>query len=297
MPLISVVMPARNAEATLDQSLQSLVAQSLRDFDLVLIDDGSTDQTAEIADRYRHALNLRLIRHERSQGVAQSINDGLHAADAEYIARLDADDLAHPQRLERQLAYLREMREVSVCGTQMLIFDGDKGPQHAHGILAHPTKSAAIRTALLQRCAIAHPSVMCRRSLFEYVGYYDSRFDFAEDYELWCRASLLGIQFGNIDAPLTSYRKHEGQVSQQKAQLQFERDMSIKMNYMRAWLEGEDPGFLPQFLALQTRFPSREMAFEVMQKCSKAMIDLAARVPDSDEYARIVAGALQRHLA
>jgi glycosyltransferase involved in cell wall biosynthesis len=270
MPLISVVMPARNASATLEQSLQSLAEQSLRDFELVLVDDGSSDGTAELARSFACKLSLRLVEHEQSQGVARSINDGLAASDSEFVARLDADDLAHPDRLTQQVMLLRQQPRVSVCGSHMLVFDNASGPTQPRGMLAHPTHSAAIRTALLQRCAISHPSVMCRRSVFDLVGVYDPNFDFAEDYELWCRASLLGAQFANIDAPLTSYRRHAGQVSQQKGQLQYERDLAIKARYMGAFLDGESPGQLPQFLALQTRYPNRETALSVMQQCSTA---------------------------
>jgi glycosyltransferase involved in cell wall biosynthesis len=293
MPLISVVMPARNAAATVAESLDSLVQQSFADFELVLVNDGSSDDTAAIAERYASQLNLRLLHHEASQGVARSINDGLAASDSEFVARLDADDLAQPLRLQRQLDFLRAQTQVGVCGSDMLVFSQE---QEQRFVLAHPTANAAIRTALVQRCAIAHPSVMCRRQIFELAGPYDERFDFAEDYELWCRASLLGVQFANIAEPLTHYRKHAGQVSRQKAQLQYERDMAIKARYMGAWLQGEPPGLLPQFLALQTRFPSREIALAVLQQSGMAMTQLARAVPDGQEFARIMTGSLLRHL-
>lgn len=293
MPLISVVMPARNAAATLAESLDSLVQQSFGDFELVLVNDGSSDDTAAIAERYALRLNLRLIHHPSSQGVARSINDGLAASDSEFVARLDADDLAQPQRLQRQLDFLRAQTQVGICGSDMLVFSQE--PEQRF-VLAHPGANAAIRTALVQRCAIAHPSVMCRRQIFELAGTYDERFDFAEDYELWCRASLLGVQFANIAEPLTHYRKHAGQVSRQKAQLQYERDMAIKARYIGAWLQGEPPGLLPQFLALQTRFPSREIALAVLQQSGMAMTRLARVVPDGEEYGRIMTGSLIRHL-
>lgn len=293
MPLISVVMPARNAAATLAESLESLATQRFKDFELVLVNDGSSDETVTIAERFAGRLNLRLVHHESSQGVARSINDGLAHSDSEFVARLDADDLAQPERLARQLEFLRANPQVGVCGTHVLVFSREHDQSF---VLNHPTHSAGIRTALVQRCAIAHPSVMLRRQVFELAGTYDVRFDFAEDYELWCRASLLGVQFANIAEPLTHYRKHAGQVSQQKAQLQYERDMAIKTRYMTAWLQGEAPGLLPQFLALQTRFPNREMALAVLQQCGLVMTQLARAVPDADEFGRIMTGSLLRHL-
>ena len=293
MPLISVVIPAKNAEITLAESLESLANQTFRDFEVVLIDDGSSDSTFEIATSFNKRINIRILRHEESKGVAQSINAGICATDSEFIARLDADDLAQPLRLEKQLQLLQALPHIGVCGSHMIVFTAD---EHERYVLAHPTANNAIRTALLQRCAISHPSVMIRRTVFDLIGLYDVRFDFAEDYELWCRASLLGIQFANLAEPLTCYRKHQGQVSRQKSQLQFERDMVIKNRYMSAFLNGEDPGLLPQFLALQTQYPNRSVAIAALNHCGPTMTRLARYVPDADEYAQIVTRSLIRHL-
>lgn len=294
MPLISLVMPARNAETTLAEALLSLTQQSFTDFEVVLVNDGSTDATQAIAESYRDRLRLRVLAHATGQGVAQSINDGLAAGDSTFVARLDADDIAQPVRLQRQLDFLSTNPHIGVCGSDMHVFSIESEQRY---LLAHPPSNLGIRTALLQRCAISHPSVMCRRSVFEQVGMYDPSFDFAEDYELWCRASLLGIQFANIPEPLTLYRSHPGQVGRQKAQIQYERDMAIKSRYMTAMLQGEDAGLLPQFLALQTKFSSREIALAVLQQCGVTMMNLAKTVPDSAEYARIVTGSLTRHLS
>lgn len=297
MPLISVVMPARNADATLREALDSLVAQTLSDFELVLVNDGSSDATLMLAEEYRGRLPLRVLSHVRSLGVAQSINDGLAASDSEFVARLDADDLAHPVRLERQLAFLRDNPNVGVCGSHMQVFSVENGLRDDRHVLAHPLGSAEIRTALVQRCAVSHPSVVCRRQVFELAGVYDPRFDFAEDYELWCRASLLGVQFANVPEVLTSYRKHAGQISNTKAQLQYERDIAIKNRYMSAFLQGEAAGLLPHLLSLQTQFPSRELALAAFHQCGSAVVKLGRAVPDADEYARILTGSLTRHLA
>lgn len=293
MPLISVVMPAKNAEATLAESLESLANQTFRDFELVLVNDGSTDATPAIAESFANRMAVRVVHHEASKGVAQSINDGLAASDSEFVLRLDADDLAMPERMAKQLAYLQEHAHIGVCGSHMVMFSAGSDERQ---VLAHPTHSAAIRTALLQRCALSHPSLMIRRSVFELAGHYDVRFDFAEDFELWCRASLLGVQFANLPEPLTWYRKHAGQVSHQKAQLQFERDQAIKQRYHAAFLQGEAPGLLPQFLSLQTRYPSREVALMALQHVGPTMTRMARHVPDVDEYGQIVTGSLLRHL-
>jgi glycosyltransferase involved in cell wall biosynthesis len=207
MPLISVVMPARNAAATLAATLDSLVAQTFKDFELVLVNDASSDDTPHIAESYCSRLSIRLVHHAENQGVAKSINEGLAQSDSIFVARLDADDLARADRLEKQLAFMTAHEAVDVCGSHMEVFSEEEGSQMASFVLAHPTSHAAITTAFVQRCAMAHPSVLARRRLFDEIGAYDPRFDFAEDYELWCRAALLGRQLANIAEPLPPPRR------------------------------------------------------------------------------------------
>lgn len=293
MPLISVVMPARNASATLPATLDSLAQQTFSDFELVLVNDASTDETPHIAESYARRFPVRLVNNVENQGVAKSINLGLEQGDSEYVIRLDSDDLARADRFEKQVAFMAANPFVDVCGSHIEMFS-DEDTQRS--VLAHPTSNAEIKTAFVQRCAIAHPSVIARRSFYESAGYYDPRYDFAEDYELWCRGALLGKQFANIPEPLTYYRRHAGQVSRQKAQLQFTRDIAIKNKYLGGWLDGFSPAHLAQFLSLSTQFPSKELAHAVLVESTAAMLHLGKRIPHEGEYARIVAGSIQRHL-
>lgn len=293
MPRVSVVMPARNAAATLQATLDSLVAQTFRDFELVLIDDGSSDATPQLAESCARQFPVRVITHVENQGVARSINAGIQASGADLIARLDADDLARPDRLAVQVAYMDGHPNVDVCGSHIEMFSDEDAER---SVLAHPVGNSAIKTAFVQRCAIAHPSAMIRRSFYDSVGLYDDRFDFAEDYELWTRGALLGKQFANIPDTLTYYRRHANQVSKQKAQLQNTRDMAIKNRYLSAWLDGFPPAYLAQFLSLTTQFPTRELAHAVLVQSTAAMLQLGRRIPDPVEYANIVAISIHRHL-
>jgi FkbM family methyltransferase len=297
MPLISLVMPALNAALTLPETLQSLTQQSFKDFELVLINDGSTDATLQIAADFAQHLQIRIISHTRPHGVAQSLNDGVMASDCEWIARLDADDLATPDRLERQLHFLKTHTTIDVCGSAMQVFSSDApGTRQLQYVLDHPPTDAKIRTALLQRCAIAHPSVLCRRSVFERIGLYDAAFDFAEDYELWCRGSTKGIRFANLPEVLTWYRQHSSQVSHQKAQLQHERDLQVKARYYAALMPSQAAGNLPYLLSLQTRFPNHESALASFKECSPALVALARAAPDAAEFSNILSISLERHL-
>ncbi|NVO08184.1 MAG: glycosyltransferase family 2 protein, partial [Rhodoferax sp.] len=243
MPLISVVIPAHNAASFVAETLCSLVKQTFRDFEVVLVDDGSADGTAEISHRFSDDLALRVLVNAQNSGVAASINRGIAESDSLYIARLDADDLAHPDRLRQQLAFLEASPDIDLCGTHMRMFkDGDATHTSVH---EHPTSDAAIKTMLLQHNALSHPSVLMRRQFMSDVGQYDPACDYAEDYDLWCRGALMGKRYANMPVHLTSYRVHSGQVGQIKSKLQCERDLAVKTRYMSALLGGMTPGYLP----------------------------------------------------
>lgn len=298
--LISVLLPAYNAAATLEQTLASLTHQTCRDFEVVLVDDCSRDATLAVAQRFTPHLRMKLLRNEHNQGVARTLNRGLQQAEGEFIARLDADDLAQPTRLQRQLDVLREQPQLDVLGSHMVMFQAAPGADvhtvRPLGMLAHPTADGAIKTALVQRNVLSHPSLMIRRSFFDDVGSYNPALDFAEDYDLWCRGALLGKRYANLPEALTWYRLHGGQVSQSKAALQFERDVEVRRRYIAALLGEVPTAALPQLLAGATRYASREQAAQALVDSSAALVTLGARVRDAAEYASIVKACLQRHL-
>lgn len=298
--LISVLLPAYNAAPTLVQTLHSLTQQTCRDFEVLLVDDCSRDDTALVAQRFSKQLNLKVSCNDHNLGVAHTLNRGLEMADCEFIVRLDADDLAQPTRLQRQLDVMREQPQLDVLGSHMVMFqapaDADVSTLRPLGMLAHPTADAVIKTALVQRNVLSHPSLMIRRSFFQDVGLYNPALDLAEDYDLWCRGALLGKRYANLPEALTWYRLHPGQVSQSKAQLQYERDVEVRRRYIAALLGDVPTAWLPQLLAGATRFPTREHAAKAVVDSSAALLMLSTRVRDAAEYALLVKACLQRHL-
>ena len=167
MPRVSIILPASNACSTIGETIQSLSVQTYRDFEVLLVDDASTDQTAEVAQRYSQGIALRIIRHQSPTGLVESLNDGLRASDSEFIARIDPSDLAVPHRLQAQVDFFEQLPDVDICGSAMQVFSANEGGEKFDKyILSYPCEDAKIRTVLLQRNAIAHPSVMCRKTLF-----------------------------------------------------------------------------------------------------------------------------------
>ena len=200
MPNVSVVMSVFNGERFVRQAVDSILAQTLTSFEFVVVDDGSTDTTAEILESYSDP-RLRLITQERT-GLIASLNRAIDGASGEYIARMDADDISLPQRLELQLERLEGNPGVALLGTQVEEIDeaGDTIRRHHY-----PTDSAAVAKALLRGAtAICHGAVIFRRACFERVGGYRQPFEHAEDYDLWLR---MTESYDVENLPQVLYRK------------------------------------------------------------------------------------------
>lgn len=206
---ISVVMPVYNGEAYLREAIDSILEQSFRDFEFIIINDCSNDGTEDIVLSYNDE-RIVYIRNEENLGVARSLNRGLDIARGDYVARLDADDLAFPERLALQSAYLDSHPEVDVLGTASRSFD-DTGTL----FYGYPTVDPEVlKIDFLFSCGICHPTVMLRKSvLVEKQLRYDHTFNKIEDYELWCRMLDQDCGITNISDVLLHHRLHAGQVT------------------------------------------------------------------------------------
>jgi glycosyltransferase involved in cell wall biosynthesis len=208
-PPISVVMPVHNGEDFLDQAIDSIRGQTYRDFEVIVVDDGSTDRTAEILRR--HAAEdgrLRVVTQQHA-GVATALNRGLEVASGPYIARMDADDIAAPNRLGRQLELLSQHSSAAALGSSYTVIDR---AGHVLRTVHMPTTSASIREALQRTNCMAHPTVLMRRDAVMAVGGYRHACLLCEDYDLWLRLDEQHDLL-NVDEPLLMYREHPGQVT------------------------------------------------------------------------------------
>ena len=204
MPRISVIMPAFNAEKYIKQAIDSILAQTFQNFELIIVDDGSTDNTAEIVNHgqiWRIPMYYHITNH---QGIVEALNHGLKTSNGEYIARHDADDWSHPERFERQLDYL-ENHGCGIVGSSMLLVNECGFPTN---ILRYP--SEVTHGDLMAHCCIAHPTVMMHREVFEKSGDYDEDFNMGccEDYDYWLRA-VENFEIHNINEVLYTNRVHD----------------------------------------------------------------------------------------
>lgn len=207
-PKVSVLMPVYNAEKYLDEAVGSVLKQTLTDFEIVVIDDGSIDHSIAILEEYRDP-RIRIFRNEKNIGVARTVNRGLELCQGEYIARMDADDISLPDRLARQCQFLVENPQISMVGTDILRIDNFGNPLVEQ--FKNPHSWGAIKWHLLINNCLAHPTIMTRRDFFRTAGIYEMTT--AEDYGLWLRAAEKGLKFANLPEVLVKYRVHGGSVS------------------------------------------------------------------------------------
>ncbi len=202
-PRISIIMSAYNEARHIGCAIESILAQSFSDWELIVIDDGSRDTTTEIVEGYAaRDSRIRLIRNETNLGLPASLNRGIGAAKADLIARADADDINLPRRLEVQHEYMRDHPEVDVVGTGAYLLDIEGRRVTA---VALPATHEELERLPFLGSHFFHPSVMTRKAFFEKAGLYDPGYLRTEDKELWLRGLARGCVYANIPEPLVEY--------------------------------------------------------------------------------------------
>jgi glycosyltransferase involved in cell wall biosynthesis len=244
-PRVTVLLPVHNGEQFLQTAIDSILKQSFTDFELLLINDGSTDQTEQIIEHYKDD-RITYISHKANIGLVRSLNNGIIKAKGELIARMDCDDIAHPQRLEKQLNYLDRHQDVDVLGCQIGLINDE---EEEIGDRIYPLEHHAIKLESLLDCPMPHPAVMFRKEkMVKFYFFYDRAQRFTEDYELWQRAfSTLG--FANLNEKLLRYRINNSQISSQNKELQEAERRYIRTRYLfqlglNAWNDQDRADFL-----------------------------------------------------
>jgi glycosyltransferase involved in cell wall biosynthesis len=207
-PVVSCILPVHDGAAYVREAVESILTQTFADFELIVVDDVSSDRTPEILASIGDP-RLRIVRSETRGGIAGSCNRAIALARGRYIARMDHDDVSLPQRFARQVAFLDAHPDVAICGTWVRMFSG--GWQRDRKLEAD---SQRIRCLFLMFNVLSHPSVMIRRDVLErHALRYDETFESAEDYDLWTRTSWVS-KLSNIPQVLLLHRVHPAQISQ-----------------------------------------------------------------------------------
>lgn len=211
-PLVSVVMAVYNERPYLEKSIRSILNQEFRDFEFIIVDDGSTDGSTKIIKKLSYEdKRIRLIQQE-NKGLASSLNIGLSLASGKYVARMDGDDLSKPRRLGCQVHFLEEHPDVGVVGTKIEKIDAQG---RVVDLGKRPTEPDLIAWNLIFNTSLCHPSVMIRCSVLEKLDGYAEWAHVGQDYELWTRAVQVS-RVANMSDRLFKLRRHEGSVTTSK---------------------------------------------------------------------------------
>jgi glycosyltransferase involved in cell wall biosynthesis len=234
VPAVSVILPVYNAAATVDRAIASIRNQTFPDWELVLINDGSTDATSDVLQRVAAADGRIRVLGRPHEGLVAALSAGLGAARGELIARMDADDVSHPERLAEQVTFLEQHREVGLVGC-LVEFGGDRNTNEGYALHVDWVNSlqspAAIAVNRFVESPFAHPSVMFRRELVAKHGGYRAG-DFPEDYELWLRWLDAGVPMAKVPRVLLTWQDGPNRLSRTDPRYDPEKFFATKAEWI-----------------------------------------------------------------
>lgn len=248
IPKITVLMAVYNGQAFLKECIDSVLNQTFKDFEFLIVDDGSTDATMDIIRSYKDD-RIRSIKNEKNLSQVASLNIGLEHAEGDYVARIDADDIMFPQRLKKQLDFLTKRTGVALVGSLGHAID-ENGKVIAMAKL--PIRNEEIiATVLLGGFILVHSSIMFRKNIILDIGKYREDFSFTEDYKLATDLLYEGYKINNMPEPLIKYRLHNDRISVRDSNLQIARYIVALKGFLKTFtpnLSDLDRDFLFVFL-------------------------------------------------
>jgi glycosyltransferase involved in cell wall biosynthesis len=217
-------MPVYNGERYLKEAIDSILNQTFGDFEFIILNDGSTDNTKKIITSYDDS-RIVYIENEKNLGIVKTLNKGIDNTKGKYIARMDADDISLPERFEKQIALMERYEDIDICGTWIMYMGRGN-------IWKIPEYDIEAKLTLIYGSSFAHPTVMIRKKIFDkYFIRYDEKFLGAEDYKMWIDMSKIA-KFYNIQEVLLNYRVHNSQISSQRKKQQKEFHKELQQLYL-----------------------------------------------------------------
>ncbi|MBQ9637723.1 MAG: glycosyltransferase [Prevotella sp.] len=222
--MVSIILPVFNASAHLQECIDSVLAQTYTDYELLVMDDGSTDNSVSIAEGYEDE-RVRVVACEHN--FIQTLNRGIEESRGKYIARMDADDLMMPERLEKQVGLMESFPSITVCSSAAQAFGlTEEVFGVGYGNINHPLLSFLLGNFVI------HPSVMIRKDFLTKNNLLYKNYPYAEDYKLWMEIGMAAGKFYVIPTPLIKYRISENQVSNRHRAEQNETALSIRQEIL-----------------------------------------------------------------
>lgn len=258
-PLVTVLMPVYNAGPYVGEAIESILAQTMSNFEFLIINDGSTDESLSIVKHYQ-TLDPRIRLITRSnKGLVPTLDEGIENARGEFIARMDADDISLPTRLEEQLSFLRSRSQYAIVGTFTRKLNED---DYMEGLYPRPTTNVNLRLFMAHGCALAGATIMVKREVFEKFGKFDPLNWPAEDYDLWARITIRdkSLLIYNLPKALYLYRENTQGISGTNRTVQRQKTEEIGARYRAEFLKAKrkfitnsiHKGWLKDTLRLET---------------------------------------------
>lgn len=211
---VSVLMPVYNAEKYLAEAIDSIISQTFKDWELLIINDGSTDSSKSIIETYTDA-RIHYIENDTNLGLIETLNKGIQLCKGEYIARMDSDDVALPERLALQVQFMDNNHDYVLCGTNAIVIDS---AGQATGKVVNPSNNTFLQISLLFTNPFIHPSIIMRKKALAN-NLFDKKWIYVEDFELWTRLANRG-KVANLEQTLLKYRWHNSNVSNIYSEIQ-----------------------------------------------------------------------------
>jgi len=230
-PLVSVIMPAYNSEKYISEAIDSILDQSFKDFEFIIIDDGSSDRTWEIIQEYKKKdRRVVVARNEKNLNNYACRNQGIKIAKGRYIVWQDSDDISILDRLEKLVNFMERNFEVGICGSYMQIFNDNRNLN----IRKYSTNDKELRKEIFRYSPIAQPSAIIRKECYTEIGYYNEKYDATQDLDMTFRIGSK-YKLANIPEVLIRYRVHSGSLTYKKVKKQINNALKIRKYYSKSF--------------------------------------------------------------
>lgn len=283
-PLVSVLIPCYNVDQYVEEAINSILTQTYSNLEIIAINDCSTDKTGDILQELaKKDSRITVIDNSQNLKLIQTLNKGIQLCNGEYIARMDADDISLPTRIEKEVDFLERHRDHDIVSTQFYAFRSEnpsrKDLNHA------PCLDTELRAYLLFRSGICHPAVLIRKRIFTELGLkFESEYLHVEDYALWAKA-IYKTKIANLEEPLLLYRVHQYQVSSLNEELQLENKKKVFKIHCQQHGFPTDEDFIDIYASVAECVPLHP-TFEYLDKCEDfilRLISLNKEKPFCDE--------------
>ena len=271
-PLVSILMPCFNVEKYVEESLGSILDQTYRNMEIIAINDSSTDNTGDILRRMAEKdSRIKVIENETNLKLIKTLNKGIELCSGKYIARMDADDIALPTRIEKEVEFLEQHKDHDIVSTQFYAFPSENPDKKS--LHHNPLRHEELCAYLLFKSGICHPAVMIRKRVFTELGLnFGTEYLHVEDYALWSQA-LYMTKLANLDEPLLLYRVHAQQVSSLNDILQIANKKKVFKIHCKHLGLPQDEESLNIYASVAECVPA-EFSLSFLSKCEKFMLSL-----------------------